>query len=214
MIKIFLSLDPAISCGYCLVSIVPKISADIFAYDTIQVDTSSEYEGDWCISLMDGIEKLIHDHHVEGILTEAFFFSRKFATGSSVNASLRAAIYILARRHSIPYWIVNISSWKRCVAGRSTPTREDKKKWGAACAKKLFIQQALWTEYGFRFPNHTISPKTKKPILFKSDMVDAVGIAVFYCQEHERIKPTLSVVPAQDVVFKKKSKKTFEYPST
>jgi Holliday junction resolvasome RuvABC endonuclease subunit len=211
---IILVLDPGTSTGYCLVEVVENESANIYEYGFIDVDITSEHQGDHCLDLMQKIQELIDAHSVEHIAIEDYFFSRKFRNGCNVNGAFRTAIHILARQNSINYTILNISAWKTFVAQRSTPTREQKAKWGGEAAKKLFIQQALWDRLKFRFPNHSISEKTGKPIIFRYDIVDVVGQAVYYCGIHCAVplkKIKLGVEPEEDVVFKKKMKKVFEY---
>jgi hypothetical protein len=106
-----------------------------------------------------------------------------------------------------------VSQWKKHVAGRSTPSKEQKKKWGKEAAKKLYMQQALYDIYGIKFPNHSLSPKTGKPVLFRYDIVDAVGQAIFHCESKYRVKNINVTVPVPpDVEFKKLSKKMFTYP--
>ena len=213
--EVLLVLDPASSTGYCLCKITAN-TASIYEYGFIDVDLKSEYQGDHCIDLMVKLDALIDLHRVTHIAIEDYFFSKRFAKGSNVNAAFRTAIHILARAKGIPYTILNITSWKIYVAGRSTPTKEQKKRWGADPAKKLYIQQALWERHHFKFPNHSISPKTNKPIQFRFDIVDACGQAVFFCGMIRRIPPeniTLEVEPPKDIEFKKPSKKIFVYPT-
>ena len=213
-----LTLDPASSTGYALTNLSVDeqgyyASADIYEYGYIDVDTSSNFQGDHCIDLMKRIQDLITQHNVEHIAIEDYFFSKRFCTGSNVNAAFRTAIHILARQQGIDYTILNISAWKTFVSGRSTPTREQKKKWGAAPAKKLHVQQALWDIWGFRFPNHSISQKSGKPIIFRPDIVDVVGQTVYYCGLLCGIRDIgMSVVVSDDVIWKKRPKNLFEYP--
>lgn len=218
--SILLAIDPGTSSGYCLVKIEQDedgyyTSADIYEYGFIDVDTSSEYQGDHCISLMERLQELIDSHGVNWICVEDFFFSRRFVNGCNVNAAFRTAIHILARQNGIEYTILNISSWKTFVAGRSTPTKEQKLRWGKDPAKKLAIQEALWEWWGFRFPNHSLSETTGKPILFRFDIVDVVGQAVYYCGLICKVPSksiTLSVEVPDDVVFTRQVKKRFIYP--
>jgi Holliday junction resolvasome RuvABC endonuclease subunit len=218
--SILLALDPGTSTGYCLVQIEQDeegyyTDANIYEYGFIDVDITSEYQGDHCISLMERIQELIDRNSVEWICVEDFFFSKRFVNGCNVNAAFRTAIHILARQNGIDYTILNISSWKTFVAGRSTPTKEQKARWGKEPSKKLAIQEALWEWWGFRFPNHSVSESTGKPILFRFDIVDVVGQAVYYCGlicgvPSKRI--TMSVEVPDDVVFTRNVKKRFIYP--
>lgn len=216
---IVLVLDPATSTGFCLVNIEIDeegwyTSADIYEYGFIDVDASSEYQGDHCIDLMNRLQTIIDEHAVEHIAVEDYFFSKRFVNGCNANAAYRTAIHILARNNELGYTILNVSAWKTYVGGRSTPTKEQKQQWGAEAAKKLYIQQALWDTFGFRFPNHSLSETTGKPIAFRYDIVDVVGQAVFYCGMICKVPAdqiTMSVVPAPDVTFNRKIKKCFVY---
>lgn len=212
MTSTILALDPAISTGFCLVKITNDIQADIYREGYIQVDNSSDYQGDHCIDLMNQLSKIIEEEEVNMIIIEDYFFSRKTCNGSNVNAAFRTAIHILARSLKIPYYIVNISAWKTFVAGRSTPTKEQKKKWGGKPAKKLYIQDALWKKYKFKFPNHSISENTGNPIIFRNDIIDVVAQAVYYCGLVRGIRDiTRSVIVPDDIVFKKPPKKLYKY---
>lgn len=191
---IVLSLDPASCTGWCVVELDFSWywdknrewkwswdTANIYEYGYINVDLSSEYQGDHCIDLMNKIKQIIDAHGVEHITIEDYFFSKRFANGSTVNASFRTAIHILARQMNITYTILNISAWKTYIAGRSSPTKQQKIKWGKTASNKIYIQHALWERFSIRFPNHSISEKTGKPICFKYDVVDVVAQAIYYC---------------------------------
>lgn len=213
-----LVLDPGTSTGYCLVTLTQEAKhytkADIYEYGFIDVDITSDYQGDHCISLMNKIKKLIEFHAVNHIAVEDYFFSNRFRNGSNVNGAFRTAIHILARQNDIEYTILNISSWKTFVAGRSTPAKHQKAKWGIH-SKKLYMQEALWINFGFRFPNHSISQTTNKPISFRFDIVDVVAQAVYFCGLIKGIGKaniTMSVKHAPDYKWKKPPKHLFLYP--
>lgn len=213
--KIVLALDPAEHTGYCLIEITPEKNR-IFEYGGIVVDTSSEFQGDHCHDLTRKLIKLIRKYNVTEVAVEDYFFSNKTRQGSNINAAYRTAIHMMCRskKINIPYTILNISGWKTYIAGSSRPTKEQKKKWGKDHAKKLYIQEALFLRRGIRFPNHTISEKTGKPIIFQSDPIDAVAQGIFYCEMvlGYRGETVMEVVPPPDVEFKKKSKKIYIYP--
>ena len=79
-------------------------------------------------------------------------------------------------------------------------------------AKKLMIQQALWEKFGIRFPNHSLSPKTSKPIKFRTDIVDAVGQCICFGKLHLNLREVkISVDVPQDIKMKP-NKTTFTYP--
>ncbi len=209
---IVLALDPATSCGFCLVNVVND-TADIFEYGYIDVDTTSNFQGDHCIDLMAKLQLLIDDHGIGHITVEDFFYSKRTATGCTVNQAFRTAIHILARQNDIEYTILNISLWKTFIAGRNRPTKEQKKSWGAA-AQKLYIQDALWNYFWIRFPNHSLSLKTGKPVGFRFDIVDVVGQAIYYCCIVNHV-PTdnisCSVDVPDDVVLTRSLKKQYVY---
>ena len=207
-----LALDPAASTGYAVVEVDGK-DATIYEYGFIDVDTTSLYEGDWCIDLQKKVWNIMNHHMVDEVAIEDYFFSSRFASGTNVNMAYRTAIHMLCREQGLKYDILNVSQWKKHVAGRSTPTKEQKKKWGKEAAKKLYMQQALYDIYNIKFPNHSLSSKTGKPVLFRYDIVDAVAQAIFHCESKYRVKNIhvpVSIPP--DVVFKKVSKKMFIYP--
>lgn len=210
--KTALVLDPAASTGYCLVRIEDN-KADIYDYGFIEIRDDTDFDGDRCIDMMNQIKKIIEDNDVTEVAIEDYFFSKRFAQGGTLNVALRTAIHIQARLLGLEYTILNVSNWKKFIAGRSTPTKEQKAKWGKEPAKKLMIQQALWDKWKFRFPNHSISKKTGKPIKFRYDVVDAVGQAVFFCRLHLNLSEVeLSVTAPDDVELKIKSKAQFKYP--
>jgi Holliday junction resolvasome RuvABC endonuclease subunit len=210
-IKNVLVCDPAESTGYALASIENN-TFTIYEYGFIEVDKTSEFQGDECINLMDQLEKIINENDIHHVAIEDYFFSGRFAQGSTTNAAYRTAIHILCRKKNLEYTILNISSWKKFVAGRTTPTKEQKAKWGKEPAKKLMMQQALWENYGFKFPNHSLSKKTGKPILFRYDIVDAVAQAIYFARLYLDVQRVEMIVPIpDDVEFKTKSKKMFIY---
>jgi Holliday junction resolvasome RuvABC endonuclease subunit len=206
-----LTLDPAESTGYALVRIENGV-ADIHSYGHIDIDRVSDFEGDWCIDLMKQLDKLVEGQNIQHVTIEDYFFSNKFAKGCNLNAAYRTAIHIWCRQKNLPYTILNISEWKKFVAGRSVPTKEQKLKWGKEPSKKLYMQQALWDRWGFKFANHSLSNSTGKPILFRYDVVDAVAQAVYFSRIYMNAnKVVLSVPVPEDVVWKKVSKKSFTY---
>lgn len=209
-----LVIDPGASSGYCVIAHDPlSNSAAILEYGTVAPDTASSYQGDHTIDLMNKVEHLIKTWSTTELGMENYFASSRFAQGTDINYYYRGAIQIACRRLGQHYEMLNISNWKTHVAGRSTPTKDEKAKYGKEAAKKIMIQEALWTRWNVRFPNHMISPTTGKPVIFKHDAVDAVGQAIYYVWLRFKCSTVSNTVPVPpDVVFKKKSKKTFVYP--
>jgi len=206
-----LALDPGASSGYALINLIDD-KADIYRYGHIDVDKSSKYQGDHCLDLMSKIADIIKKEDVEQVCVEDYFFSKRFANGSDVNAAYRTAIHIRCRELGVPYEILNITNWKKYVAGHSRPSKPDVKQWGKEAAKKLYMQRALWTRYGIRFPNHSISLKTGKSIFFRTDIVDVVAQAAYYVESFLGASVvTCSVQIPPDVHFKKPNKRSFSY---
>lgn len=209
--KTILALDPAHSTGYAIVTVEGQ-HCEITEYGFIDVDTSSVYVGDWCLDLQKRISIIQERVGANEISVEDYFFGSRFASGSNINPAYRAAIHMWAREKGLHYEILNISNWKVFSAGRSTPTKEQKLRWGKEPAKKLMIMQALWERFSMRFPNHSISENTGKPIQFRFDVVDAVAQGMYAAYLRYNCKTfACSVAVAPDVVFKKTNKKQFSY---
>jgi Holliday junction resolvasome RuvABC endonuclease subunit len=210
-IKTALVLDPAGSTGFAVAKIENNVFT-IFDYGFIDIDKEFEFQGDECIDLMNQVSYLIEKHSIDHVAIEDYFFSGRFAQGSTTNAAYRTAIHILCRQRGIEYSILNISAWKKFISGRTTPTPLQKKMWGNGPAKKLMIQEVLWKKYKFRFPNHSLSKKTNKPIAFRTDIVDAVAQAVYFARLYldiQEVQMKVDVPP--DVELKKTSKAIFNY---
>jgi Holliday junction resolvasome RuvABC endonuclease subunit len=210
---VVLTIDPASSTGYAVTNInVQEDTADIFDYGFINIDNSSKYMGDWCISIMEEVKQLIYKYNAELVTVEGYFSTGKFCGGADINYFYRAAIHILCRQFKLHYEILNVSEWKKYIAFRSTPTKEQKKNWGKEAAKKLFVQQALWERYSIKFPNFSISNKTGKPVKFCFDIVDSVAMAVYYAERFQRIrKISVSVTIPENIEWTKEPRGTFCY---
>jgi Holliday junction resolvasome RuvABC endonuclease subunit len=210
-----LVLDPATSTGYSVVKISEEgddVIGNVIAYGHIDVSLESQYQGDHCLDLMRQVKDLMRLYHIKKVAREDYFFSKRTATGSNVNAAFRTALDILCRRHKIHYTILNITEWKKYVCGRCRPTPEQSRKWGKEPAKKLYVQEALWNRFGFRFPNHSISEKTGKPISFRLDVIDAVAQSVYYSMYYLGVTKMVMSVECPDDVEMKTNKKCFIYP--
>jgi Holliday junction resolvasome RuvABC endonuclease subunit len=207
---IFINLDPGTSTGYSVYKI-EDTTCTLLHYETIAIDNSSIFQGDHCIFFMRELDELYKKYQFEEVSIEDYFFSSRFANGSNVNYSLRAAAHIWARQNNLPYYILNISSWKVFIASRASPTKEQKKLWGKDLSKKIYIQESLWKKYKIRFPNHSISEKTGKPISFLYDVVDSVAQGFYHAHAQHNCTRFLSIVqPPEDVEIKGK-KPQFKY---
>jgi len=199
-----LNFDPATSTGYS-VAVIKDDNAEIYEYGFIDVNTTSKYIGDWCLDLEDKIKKLIIKHEPDEVTIEDYFFGKTTRNGSNMNPAYRTVIYMLCRRMDIPYYIINPIKWKKHISGKCKPSTGHKKLYGSEKSKKVFIQEALWINYKFRFPNWCKSLKTGKPIMFRYDIIDSVAMSVFWLEsQHNIAKILLTVECPDDVVFNRK----------
>lgn len=207
-----LVLDPANSTGYCIYEFdKSKASANIIDWGFINIE-QCEYVGDQYIDLLDQVDKLICNNDIDQVAVEDYFFSRRSPQGANLNCAYRAMIHMKCRELDKHYDILNISLWKKYINGRSNPTKEQKAKWGKEPSKKLMTQESLWNKWNIKFPNHSISLKTGKPIKFRYDIVDAVAMAVFHASIYLHAKDIkYSVNINKDVEWKKIPKGTYEY---
>lgn len=207
-----LVLDPANSTGYCIYEFDKnKASANIIDWGFIDIEQHN-YVGDQYINLLNQVDKLICNNDIDQVAVEDYFFSRSSPQGANLNCAYRAMIHMKCRELDKHYDILNISLWKSFVNGRSTPTKEQKAKWGKEPAKKLMTQESLWNKWNIKFPNHSTSLKTSKPIKFRYDIVDAVAMAVFHASIYLHAKDIkYSVNINNDVEWKKIPKGTYEY---
>ncbi len=213
--KTTLILDPAASTGYAVVRFPDTGVAEIIEYGFIEIDSETDYNGDRYIELAEKIRALIEKHKPFRVGLEDYFFSKKSSQGSNLNCAYRAIIHMVCREQDIEYDILNITLWKQMINGRVRPTKEQKAKWGKEPAKKLMTQEALWEKWNIRFPNHSLSKKTGKPIKFRYDIVDAVAMAIFHTMSFcpMGITRTLNclVINPDDVEWKKEPKGIYKY---
>jgi Holliday junction resolvasome RuvABC endonuclease subunit len=207
-----LVLDPANSTGYCIFKHnEDEASIDITSWGFIEVE-QCDYIGDQYVNLLKQVEKLIKDNDIEKVAVEDYFFSNRSPQGANLNCSYRAMIHMKCRELGLHYEVLNISLWKKFINGRSTPTKDQKAKWGKEPSKKLMTQESLWKTWDIRFPNHSKSLKTGKPIKFRYDIVDAVAMAIFYASIYLHAnKIQYSVIIDEDHEWKKIPKGTYDY---
>lgn len=96
-----------------------------------------------------------------------------------MNPAYRAAIHIIVRLLGLKYTIVNPIDWKRFIAGRARPTKEEVKKWGKERSKKEMIRVALEQKYNLTFPE-LIKDEHGKEVKLKYDVVDATAMGIYY----------------------------------
>lgn len=185
---IILGVDPAISCGWCIAETNSNsMHATIIDCGYIEI-TKSQYTGDMCLEIQEKIELLFEQFNVDSMVIEDYIFSGRTCQGAHLNVYIRGALHMLCRKYGKPYTIASISNWKAIIAGRSMPTKDMKTFYGKSLANKILIQEALWVRYNIRFPNHSLSKKTNKPVCLRYDMVDAVGITIAHIYSEYNIK--------------------------
>jgi len=208
-----LVLDPANSTGYCIYNYdKANSSMDITSWGFIEIKQSDNYLGDQYIDLGNQVEKLIKDNDIQMVAVEDYFFSRRSPQGANLNCSYRAMIHMKSRELKLHYEILNISLWKKFINGRSTSTKEQKAKWGKEPSKKLMTQESLFNRWNIRFPNHSTSLLTGKPIKFRYDIVDAVAMAIFHASIYLHVnKIAYSVPVTKDHIWKKTPQGIYDY---
>lgn len=205
-----LILDPANSTGYCLIR-TDNQSAEIYDYGFIDIP-DNDHMGIQYQWFCNAIQKLIDDHSVDEIAHEDYFFSKFASQGANLNCAYRAMIQLIAAQNNLPYTVINITLWKKYINGTSRPNKLQKTMWGKEPAKKLMTQESLWKRWNIKFPNHSISKNTGKPIKFRYDIVDAVAMGIFYLAIYKHILNfTVTKKNPNDVQFKKISKTTYIY---
>lgn len=206
-----LIIDPANSTGYCIYNI-NNDSAKIIAWGFIDVDDATAYDGDRYIDLKNKVKNIIINNDINRVGIEDYFFSGRSPQGATLNCAYRAVIHMLCRELSIHYDIINISLWKNFINNRTRPTNLQKNKWGKEPAKKLMTQESLWLKWSIKFPNHSLSNLTNKPIKFRYDIVDAVAMAVFHASIYLNAKSiSYNVNVCDDYDWKKIPKGTYNY---
>ena len=186
-----LVLDPASCTGYALIDLYETF-AEIIAYGSVEMNKeSSSIEGDWYLDIEKKIQLLIDQYHPHKIAMEDYFISSKLGN-CNLNVGIRAIFQTLARRMNLPYQVINISLWKKAISNRTKPNIAQIEKWGKTAADKLFIRQALYENFHIQFPYMMLS-KNNRWIDLKSDVVDAVAMAVYLALERN-IKDIKNIV--------------------
>jgi len=208
-----LVLDPASSTGYCIYEYDTATAvANITSWGFIDIENETDYDGDRYVKLLSEVTKLITVNNIDQIALEDYFFSRRTPQGANLNCAYRAMIHMKCRQVNMHYDILNISLWKKYINGRSTSTKEQKLKWGKEASKKLMTQESLYNKWGIRFPNHSLSLKTGKPIKFRYDVVDAVAMAIFHASIYLHAKTIeYSVNMTKDHKWKKIPQGIYNY---
>lgn len=206
-----LVIDPANSTGYCIYSLDESTkTAEIIKWGFIDVDQHN-YAGDQYIDLLFKIEGLIINNFISKVAVEDYFFSSRSSQGANLNCAYRAMVHLKCRQLKLDYDIINISLWKNFINNRTRPTKDQVAKWGKEPAKKLMTQESLYKKWDIKFPNHSISNLTNKPIKFRYDIVDAVAMAVFHASIYLDARTIKYSIPVNDINWKKVPKGTYQY---
>lgn len=142
-----------------------------------------KYEGDRYRKAYDWVRSLVRVTKPDHIAIEGYFFSKKFATGTDVNSEIRGVMKMALADCGVDYEVINPSDWKRALCGRTTSTRQEKKKYGKEKSKKLMTVHAL-VNLGLKCPKRIINPHTNRKSNFKFDVSDALGILLFYLSKN------------------------------
>ena len=184
-----LVLDPASTTGWVLFVIDPDTKSARMAQFGHYTAPDAPTEVLTLICIQKEIKRLIEVYQVDHIAIEDYFFSSKFANGSKLNVAIRTAIHLQASYSNVPFTIINVGVWKSFIAGRSKATKAEKLLYKAK-ANKMFIAKALEEKFEIKIPETTESVDAKgkiKLVKFKSDIVDAVCIGVFFLDVHMKI---------------------------
>lgn len=200
--------DPAASTGYAIIEITNN-RAIITEYGHFDLQ-KGEFRGDTLLNLHEQIESLLERIQPNHIVFEDYHFNPRQMAGCTTNIAYRAIIELIARTRKITYSALPVTGWKKGITGRVNPTKEQNAKWGKE-AKKVMIQEALWNNHQIRFPNHSLSEKTGKPIKFRYDEVDVVGQLVHFVCSERGVNKVSSKVPVPADVEIKSEWKCFEY---
>lgn len=181
-----LSIDPATTTGWCVIEFDRDNDTVIciIDYGFFTINTLSDYEGDHCILMQQTIKNLINKYDVNEICLEDYFFSRRACQGANKNLYYRGAIMIKCREMNLVYKIINIYNWKKFINGKSTVSKEMKRKY-KSIANKMCTVISLYDTYDIKFPNQFIQSGSDKKRLvnFKMDIVDSIAIGIYFMKE-------------------------------
>lgn len=185
-----LFFDPATSTGWGLFEIEQRkgmltgILTD-FGFLT----TKEKVDGKRYLELKEKAEALLAKAGKIGVIgIEDYMFSSRKRNGANLNSGYRAILHLLAAEHKIDeVFTVNITNWKRFIAGSSRPSKEQKKKYGNK-ANKLYIQDAVEDKFGITFPEFIYNSDTDRMVQFKSDVVDAICIGIYTLTEECKVE--------------------------
>lgn len=156
--------------------------------------SKTEFFGDSYLEATTWLKEMISIWKPDMVLIEGYYFSRRFATGTSVNSEFRGCLKMAIRQLGKPYKVIGPSEWKKKLMGRSSPSKSEKKKYGKTKAKKVITYNYL-CEIGFSFPEKVVNERTGREVNFKYDITDAIGIMIAYLRDnHLHFKVTRDIL--------------------
>jgi Holliday junction resolvasome RuvABC endonuclease subunit len=168
--KLYLTLDPALCTGYCI-SDYKSGEIIIIECGIINLTKSTKNNivthGQQIRQLYDSVKNLIIKFNIGIIGSEDYVFSKFAKSGANLNVKLRAAIELAANDFNLIHHTLPITEWKKSVAGRAIPTKEQKALYGKG-ANKEFIVEALVFNYKLNISDD-----------MKRDTTDAIGMMIF-----------------------------------
>lgn len=175
-----LALDPSASVtGWCFFDGKEVCNAGWVQFK------KTEYNGDRYLEAKRWLKDALNIWKPDLVLTEGYFFSKRFATGTSVNSEIRGCLKMTVREAELPYKVINPTEWKKTLMGRVYPTKAEKRKYGKLKANKMITYTYLIDEYDIFFPEKVTNPRTNKMINFKFDISDAIGILIAHLRTNK-----------------------------
>lgn len=178
-----LVFDPANCTGWALLELG---TARLIEYGFFKIK-SCDLVGDQLIEMMGKAKLLIERFKPKHIVVEDYFFSRKCRQGANLNPAYRASLHIVIRLLGLEYTIVNPINWKRFIAGRVRPTKQEIVQWGKEKSKKEMIRHALDIKYNIKFPDD-ITDETGKKCKLKYDVIDATAMGIYYIKSLDDVQ--------------------------
>jgi len=182
---VYLAVDPATSTGWA--AFRATVDESVYTLDTwghFSVDTSSSYQGDWCLAVEKSFDNVLDrfvDSGIAHTFLEDYFFAKRCCNGAPINFKFRAVIELCLRRRGIAYTMVAPASWFAFVVGRV-------KARTATTERKKLAREAVRDKYGLG----ARIPEKEGRRLVPYDVFDACGVGIYgLLQQH----PDKSITP-------------------
>jgi Holliday junction resolvasome RuvABC endonuclease subunit len=165
-----LSIDPATSSGYTIFEDGEMLENGFFK--SPERDLGYRLKNTYNF-----FSELIDKGDIDEVCFEDFKVG-KLASAAESSYGYRAIIRLLCSQRYLKYEVINVSEWKKFIAGRATPTKEQKEKYGKD-ANKMFIVEEL-KKRGFTLPDMTENKATGRLSNTPFDCWDSIGIGLFF----------------------------------